>query len=161
MSQYDDPQRTIRTPRDENMNSGGPLSPRVERTQVAGWGAANQRPDANQRTQLIRTGPPTFAWLVLVKGPGAGQLFRLRADSDGNLIGRGEDCDIPLDDPSVSKTHAKVRADGEENGRPVFFIQDMMSTNKTLVNGEEVVRTRLHDSDYVSIGHLDLVFKQV
>lgn len=162
MSQYDDSQRTIRAPRDEGANA--PLSPRVERTQGMGGGWSGGAEHANpldNKTRMLQTGPASFAWLALVKGPGAGHLFRLRTDSEGNLIGRDGRCDIILDDPAVSNTHAKVRAEGAEEGRPAFYLQDLMSTNGTQVNGESVVRSRLQDGDRITLGPIELVFKQV
>jgi hypothetical protein len=62
-------------------------------------------------------------------------------------IGRHEDNDIVLSDPSVSGHHAKIRF--EDDG---YFIYDFASTNGTRVNGHKTYRKRIKDSDIIEIG---------
>ena len=94
-----------------------------------------------------------MGWLMVEKGPRAGQEFRLH---EVTAIGRGGDSDIVLDDPSVSRQHAKVRLEGQ-----VFTIFDLGATNPTTVNGQEIGRHQLMDGDHVEIGNVVLVFKQI
>ena len=110
-------------------------------------------------TVVLRAGPPSFAWLVVINGPWAGRLFRL--DPKGTVLGRDARSDIILDDDAVSNLHAKVRQEGEEDNRPTFYIQDLASTNGTLVNGETITKCPLKDGDRIVIGQTTLVFKQV
>lgn len=61
-----------------------------------------------------------------------GQPFELVEDR--YTIGRGEDCDICIPDPTVSSRHCVLSKD--ENGE--YTVQDQGSTNGTLVNGVRV-----------------------
>lgn len=104
-------------------------------------------------TLSLRRPVDTMAWLVVEKGISQGTEFRLR---DSTAIGRRGDNDIVLDDPSVSRHHAKVRRSGQS-----FAIVDLGASNPTMVNGQEIGRCDLHDGDRVEIGSTVMVFKQV
>jgi pSer/pThr/pTyr-binding forkhead associated (FHA) protein len=58
------------------------------------------------------------------------------------LIGRDEDADIRVDEPLVSRAHARI----EKRGR-AYFVLDLGSTNLTKVNGEPVRERELRDGD--------------
>ncbi len=159
MSPYSDPDRpTTRTPRPED-NPVESLPPRSQPTQAMRWDDGFSGEAPSNATRIMRTGPPSFAWLVILNGPWAGHLFRL--DPKGTVIGRDGRSDIILDEDAVSNLHAKVRAEGEEDGRPLFFIQDLASSNGTFVNGAEIVKSLLQDGDRVLVGQTTLAFKQV
>jgi len=68
-------------------------------------------------------------------------------------IGRREDNDIVLSDPSVSGHHAKIRF--EDDG---YFIYDFASTNGTRVNGHKTYRKRIKDGDIIEIGQPAFTF---
>jgi hypothetical protein len=66
---------------------------------------------------------------------------------DELLIGRSEDCDVVLPDPRVSRHHARLRfRDGN------WILQDLDSTNGSLVNGVRVGRCQLRVGDVIAIG---------
>lgn len=69
-------------------------------------------------------------------------------------IGRAPDNDITLEDPATSSHHAKIVTIFTSS-----FIQDLNSTNGTIVNGRKIVRHTLHHGDIISIGNLQLLFK--
>jgi hypothetical protein len=75
-------------------------------------------------------------------------------------IGRLDTCDIVLDDPTVSRTHAEVRRDGDGDGDG-FEVVDLQSRNGTRVNGFGIARHRLADGDEVHIGAVPLRFEAV
>jgi hypothetical protein len=89
------------------------------------------------RGQPSRPGPEFQA----VEGPVAGRRFRLRP----GVVGRGAPSAIRLDDPSVSRAHARLDLDGER-----VTVRDLGSRNglrlggariagpRTLVPGEEL-----------------------
>jgi VWFA-related protein len=108
---------------------------------------------AVQKTVSVRREPEAMAWLVMEKGPRAGREFRLQ---EVTSIGRTGENNIILDDPSVSRQHAKVRLEGQ-----TFTVFDLAATNPTKVNGQEIGRHQLVDGDRVEIGNIILVFKQV
>lgn len=66
-------------------------------------------------------------------------------------VGRSEECDIFLLDPSVSRRHAVVAIEG---GAPI--VRDVGSTNGTLVNGERVKERQLAEGDEVTFGKTTL-----
>jgi len=75
-------------------------------------------------------------------------------------LGRDDSCDLVLDDPTVSRTHAEVRRDGGGDGDG-FEVVDMQSRNGTRVNGYGVARQRLQDGDEVHIGAVPVRFEAV
>ncbi len=64
------------------------------------------------------------------------------------LIGRGEKCNMRLEDPSVSESHAKLTLTPSD-----AWIEDLGSSNGTAVNSRPIDRvTRLSKEDIVAIG---------
>ncbi len=73
---------------------------------------------------------------------------------DLTLIGRDADCDLRLDDKSVSKRHcALVKTDG------LVLIRDLGSTNGTRVNGQRVRRGSLLPNDFLSVANFRFAIK--
>ena len=60
-------------------------------------------------------------------------------------VGRGEECEILIDEPLVSRVHARL-----EWRDAMHVLVDLDSTNYTRVNGERVTTERpLHDGDEI------------
>jgi pSer/pThr/pTyr-binding forkhead associated (FHA) protein len=59
-------------------------------------------------------------------------------------VGREDDADIQVDEPLVSRHHARIERRGD-----AFFILDLGSTNRTKVNGVAVSERELKDGDLV------------
>lgn len=78
-------------------------------------------------------------------GPGMGTRYMLHEQTV--LIGRGPDCDIRVEDYSVSRRHAHLQR--EEDG---YYVIDLQSTNGTYVNDVPTSCCRLQDGDYLRIG---------
>jgi diguanylate cyclase (GGDEF)-like protein len=79
-------------------------------------------------------------------GPGMGNRYPL---GDAPVVlGRGSDCDIRINDHSVSRRHARVQpgADG-------YYAVDLQSTNGTFVNDVPASICRLKDGDYLRVGN--------
>ncbi|HEX5273406.1 MAG TPA: FHA domain-containing protein, partial [Gemmataceae bacterium] len=79
-------------------------------------------------------------------GPQMGRRYVLAGDP--LVIGRGEACDIRIDDSSVSRRHAAVEATAAG-----VTVADLGSTNGTFVNNVLVSRAVLEDGDYVRVGN--------
>ena len=112
------------------------------------------------KTQVIRRQrPPVMGWVAIVSGLRAGALEPIRLD--GTVLGRDADCDIQLDEETVSGRHAKIWAQEPQDAEDTwhFYIQDMASTNGTYVNGEEILRAEIKDNDVIELGKAKLVFK--
>lgn len=75
-------------------------------------------------------------------------------------IGRKADNDIFIDDKVVSTEHAIIEAvvDRKQKNESVHYIEDLGSTNKTYVNGEEIKRVRLSNNDTIRIGWVTFKF---
>ena len=66
---------------------------------------------------------------------------------DELVLGRHPSCDVVLDDPFVSRVHARLRFhDG------VWTIRDLESSNGTKVNGVRVGRCALRPGDRLALG---------
>jgi hypothetical protein len=74
-------------------------------------------------------------------------------ENDELTVGRQPDCDLVLDDPSVSKTHALLCWD---EAKMQCSIKDLQSTNGTFLNGATRVHneTLLRDGDILSFGEV-------
>ncbi len=70
------------------------------------------------------------------------------------VVGRGEDCDLRIDDKSVSKRHCVlVTTDG------LVLLRDLGSTNGTRVNGQRVRRGALLPNDQISVANFRFTLK--
>jgi len=70
------------------------------------------------------------------------------------VIGRGRGADVVLAEPTISRAHAAIGF--EEDG---FFVQDLGSTNGTLVNGTREKKRALEDGDEIQMVKLILGIK--
>lgn len=68
-------------------------------------------------------------------------------------VGRAPDCDVVLDDPSVSKHHAVLRWNAQKK---VCILEDLGSTNGSYLNAAIRVRKAvlLRDGDIISFGEV-------
>jgi pSer/pThr/pTyr-binding forkhead associated (FHA) protein len=96
----------------------------------------------------------TGAFFLGASEPIAGRTFR--AKMGRMVIGRDADCDIVVQDTTVSSHHAEVfmRPEG-------CVLTNLMATNGTRVNGAEVQSVNLVDGDVLRLGKVSLVFKDV
>ena len=70
------------------------------------------------------------------------------------LVGRSPDCDIFIDDQTVSRVHAKVVSKPEK-----IVVEDMNSLNGTYINEDAVKRGHIEHKDNVTFGNVTLVFR--
>jgi len=70
-------------------------------------------------------------------------------------IGRTADNTLVIEDPAVSGHHARI-----VKVQAVFFLEDLMSTNGTAINGRPITRHQLRDADVITIGQHRLVFQE-
>ncbi len=83
---------------------------------------------------------------LLVTKDGANPTYR-DIDVDRLIVGRDVECHLRLDDPNVSKRHAAIYTLGNDD-----IVEDLGSTNGTMLNGEVIKRHILQDHDVVEIG---------
>jgi diguanylate cyclase (GGDEF)-like protein len=85
------------------------------------------------------------ACLVVIYGP---ELGKRAALGHGTFeIGRSSRSDLPIDQESISRHHARITFDGHRH-----VIEDLGSTNGTFVNDQNLKQTALRDGDQVKLG---------
>ena len=90
--------------------------------------------------------------LVVRSGGGrAGEQFLLERTQ--TTVGRTPDCDIFLDDVTVSRRHAIVA-----RGAGGFTIEDLGSLNGTFLNRHRIEKADLETGDELQIGKYRLIF---
>jgi hypothetical protein len=81
----------------------------------------------------------------------AAELTLLALDWTGKqeelLLGRHPDCDVVLADPCVSRRHARLVFRGGG-----WIIQDLQSTNGTVLNGDRIGRSEVQPGDHLILG---------
>ena len=91
------------------------------------------------------------ALIVRAGGGRAGEIFRPAGER--TLIGRSPECDVFLDDVTVSRKHAVLVRDGD-----TFRIEDQGSLNGTFVNRRRIDSSPLTSGDELQIGKYRLTF---
>jgi len=96
---------------------------------------------------------PVFR-LKMRSGPNAGEIYPL--EKEEIWIGREPRNDVVIPDPEVSRRHARLVLRGGS-----YAIEDLGSTNGTLVNGDLIAGLRiLRHGDVIELGeHTSLVFE--
>jgi diguanylate cyclase (GGDEF)-like protein len=102
------------------------------------------------RTQAAVTAADTSRDAILVHiyptGPEMGSRYPV--GTRALVVGRGDNCDIRINDSSVSRRHAMVQA-----GEGGWSVTDLGSTNGTFLNNAAVESASLRDGDYLRIGN--------
>lgn len=110
----------------------------------------------------ISTDPQKFSYsaplgrkglLVVMSREAFGESFVI--DRPSIVLGRQKDCEFVIDDPLLSRRHSLITADA----RGDFFIEDLNSTNATLLNSRKVQKkSRLQYGDRIVLGNTILRF---
>jgi len=106
--------------------------------------------ESHELPTLTISPPQETRWLLkVISGPNSGAEFNMQK---GSSYVMGKDpaiCDIVFQDLSVSRQHARISVDDQEN----VFIEDLGSLNGTLVNGGVIAEKKLLASqDLISMG---------
>lgn len=112
--------------------------------------AARTYPDAGADQARAVARIPTGAMIRVLRGFFEG--LELPVDREWFVIGRGRGADAMLAEPTISRAHAAIGYAPQEG----FFVQDLGSTNGTLVNGHREKRKQLATGDEIQIGKLCL-----
>jgi DNA-binding winged helix-turn-helix (wHTH) protein len=92
----------------------------------------------------------TRCWLV-------GSIRNFVLSEGDNFIGRDPSCGVWLDDPDVSRRHARIRIDSANR---TAVLDDLESTNGTLLGRSRVKSQRpLADGDVIRVGPFELKFR--
>ena len=121
------PRRPVREPVPKAVPVGRPVTPKATRASV-------------------RRVPTS---LTVTEGSLAGTTLSLM--DSGVLLGRNPECTLVLDDDFASGRHARIYR--KDDG---WFVEDLGSTNGTMVNGYPVSSTVIAPSDVIVIGDCKL-----
>lgn len=94
-----------------------------------------------------RMRPPTGASAIVLSGFYEG--LEVLIDRERIVIGRGRKADLALAEATISRAHAAIGYDGQ-----IFYVEDLGSTNGTLVNGAKVSKQPLKSDDEIQMGKL-------
>jgi two-component system, cell cycle response regulator len=83
--------------------------------------------------------------VTVLTGLNAGQVLTI--DEEEITIGRGIETNLCIDDPGVSRKHARIIL--RETG---YWVEDLASTNGTFVRGKRVERSMLLSGDRIQLG---------
>jgi two-component system, cell cycle response regulator len=117
--------------------------------------------------ELLSRSPRNRAYLIVLAGSNVGEMYRV--EEGETFIGRGQNATIRLNDDGISRRHARLV---QQSG--AVMIEDLKSSNGTLINGTAIVDPQLHalhDGDKIRLGattilkftyndHLDESFQQ-
>jgi len=73
---------------------------------------------------------------------------RYTLDKEPVVLGRDDNCDVSVNDDSVSRRHACITPSPQGH-----VVMDMQSTNGTFVNDQRITQQLLKDGDYLRIGN--------
>jgi len=120
-----------------------------------GWTVAGDHSKTVSRAPRI--------WLILQPGQPVERAVEISGPRA--IIGRGDDCDLVLDDPTVSRRHAVISM---RLGNPPV-IEDLGSENGTYVNGRQIrspvgftlepehPRAELRGGEWIQIGDMSAI----
>ena len=90
--------------------------------------------------------------IEFVSGETAGTRLEVTVPEEAPLLlGRGEDCDVPLWDEVASRRHALL-----ENRQGELWLVDLGSANGTWIGEQRIDRRQLHGGEVVRIGSTNL-----
>ena len=91
------------------------------------------------------------ACLVVIRGARLGT--RVPLDNAQITIGRDSSCDFQISERNVSRAHCRITRHAE-----AYWLEDLESTNRTLLNGKIIDRAALADGDQLRVGNTMLKF---
>lgn len=118
--------------------------------------------EREEETSELELTPPMLA--AAAERPRARLVFRdtsgrpceVQLDRPQVTLGRARDNDVILDDPRVSRHHARIVLRYGQH-----LLQDLGSTYGTAVNGEAVRESVLRAGDYLSLGGVELRYEVI
>ena len=108
-------------------------------------------PEPEPEPEPIQIAPVASALLIDRQ---SGRTFKVEEPSA--ILGRERSqADVVLNDPNISRRHAQLVFDGR-----FWHIEDLRSTNGTLVNDVDIDKCVLHSGDLITIGLTNLEFRE-
>ncbi len=101
-------------------------------------------------TEALFTEPLSSGHYLRLVDQDTGVTAADRGFADKVFLGRSSECDVVLDDPSISAKHCRI---SWENGK--FYVKDLNSTNKTMIGQIQVApntKRPIHPGDTLVLG---------
>lgn len=118
----------------------------------AGEQASSFRQGGARLRSRSKAPPPTPTKVAITTGKAAGSSATLPEIGQEIIMGRAASCQLDIDDDFASSRHAKIWRDEEG-----FVVEDMLSTNGTYVNGQQISQpTRIDIGDVVRVGRTQM-----
>jgi hypothetical protein len=76
----------------------------------------------------------------------------------GVVIGRGNEAELRIDDPGISRRHAQISLTESEEGT-VVTVKDLGSTNGVILNGHKVESSQVTDGSEIRLGNTVVVIR--
>jgi pSer/pThr/pTyr-binding forkhead associated (FHA) protein len=133
-----------------------PIQPTTSET--AGFGlASSSNTQVPQYTQSTPSGiGDSTTWqntLNIKNGPGFGNTMTMGKNTF--TVGRSVDNDLVIDDPSVSRNHARITSDGKD-----YYIEDLNSTSGTHLDGLKISKSQIASGATIRLGNSEIEFNQ-
>ncbi|MGH8908747.1 MAG: FhaA domain-containing protein [Egibacteraceae bacterium] len=144
-----------RTAQDHGWQTKGPMRIELEAAPhvlVGTYELRGKAEAARASSSGAHESAPSTGALRVLTGPEVGAQYTL---SDTTIIGRLPECDVTLDDPSVSRRHARIVRESNQ-----WTVEDLGSTNGVRVNGEQISQRGLREGDRLEFGGVRLAFSR-
>jgi FHA domain len=102
----------------------------------------------------VTTQPSAAVPRLVVLAPESFRGRQIELATDYLTVGREPTCDVRLDDPHVSRTHAALQRRGG-----TVYVQDLGSSGGTFVNGNPATRVELRHGDVVTFAVVQARFE--
>ncbi len=76
----------------------------------------------------------------------------------GLVVGRGNNADLRIDDPGISRRHAQISLKEAEGGT-IVTVTDLGSTNGVLLNGHKVDTAQVSDGSEIRLGNTVIMIR--
>lgn len=76
----------------------------------------------------------------------------------GVVVGRGNNADLRIDDPGISRRHAQIAVKEGDQGT-VVTVTDLQSTNGVILNGQRVQSAEVGDGSEIRLGNTVIVLR--
>ena len=108
-----------------------------------------------KRQDMAQKGAIAYLKLINLRRNLKFKMHESYSVKENTTIGRSKRCHVFIDDPFLSKNHARIfLKDGS------FYVEDLGSTNGSFLNGRRLgsQSVRIKDSDKLSFGNISFIF---
>lgn len=144
--------------REQHYTLAGPLAIRLTETGELGTGRFRVRSRTNASVSPVEgqrlTDSAVRSSDVVIEVNG----LRHPLTPPGVVIGRGTDADLRIDDPGVSRRHARIAVNPSAGGSSVT-VTDLDSTNGVVLNGHKVQTAGVADGSEIRLGNTVIVLR--